>query len=68
MIFNALFKSKTAQKAEDSADPWEISEKPIYDNEADHRETMQIIEDILTKLDEIKLLVDEMKNEDDKDI
>ena len=68
MIFNALFKWKTTQKAEDPTDSWEYSEKPIYDHEADHRETMQIIEDILTKLDEIKLLVDEMKNEDNKDV
>jgi hypothetical protein len=68
MIFKSLFKWKTAQKADDHADAWEILEKPIYDHEADHRETMQIIEDILTKLDEIKLLVDEMKNEDNKDV
>ena len=61
MIFNTLFKWKTTQKTEDPTDAWEISEKPIYDHEADHRETMQIIEDILTKLDEIKILVDEMK-------
>jgi hypothetical protein len=64
MIFNALFKWKTAQKADDRADAWEILEKPIYDHEADHRETMQIIEDILTKLDEIKILIDEMKEKD----
>ena len=63
MIFNALFKSKN-QKADDRADAWEILEKPIYDREAEHRETMQIIEDILTKLDEIKILIDEMKEKD----
>jgi hypothetical protein len=67
MIFNALFKSKK-QKAGDYADSWEVLEKPIYDREAEHRETMEIIEDILTKLDEIKLLVEEMKNEDNKDV
>jgi hypothetical protein len=64
MIFNALFKWKTVQKAKDPTDAWEISEKPIYDHEADHRETMQIIEDILRKLDEIKVLIDEMKEEE----
>lgn len=47
---------------------WEIAEKPVIDYEAEHRETMEIIEDILTKLDEIKLLVDEMKNEDNKNV
>ena len=41
--------------------PWEFAEKPVIDLEAQHRETMEIIEDILRKLDEIKLLVDEMK-------
>lgn len=63
MIFNALFKSKK-QKADDYADSWENLEKPIYDREAEHRETMQIIEDILRKLDEIKILIDEMKKND----
>ena len=48
--------------------PWEFAEKPIVDLDAQHRETMEIIEDILRKLNEIKLLVDEMKNEDDKDV
>lgn len=48
---------------------WEYSEKPVLvDYEAEHRETMEIIEDILRKLDEIKVLIDEMKNEDDKNI
>lgn len=63
MIFNALFKWKK-QKADDYADFWESLEKPIYDREAEHRETMQIIEDILRKLDEIKILIDEMKKND----
>jgi hypothetical protein len=67
MIFNALFKSKN-QKADDRADAWEILEKPISDREAEQRETMEIIEDLLTKLDEINVLIDEMKNEDNKDV
>ena len=48
--------------------PWEIAEKPVIDYEAEHRETMEIIEDILLKLDEIKILISEIKNEDDKDV
>jgi hypothetical protein len=45
--------------------PWEFAEKPmLIDYEAQHRETMDIIEDILRKLDEIKILVDEMKEEE----
>lgn len=42
---------------------YEYSEKPYYDKE--HRETMAIIEDIMVKLDEIKLLVEEMKKDED---
>jgi hypothetical protein len=61
MIFN-WFKPRP-YKLQYPTPTWEYSEKPIYDHEADHRETMQIIEDILKKLDEIKILVDEMKNE-----
>lgn len=64
MIFNWF--TPRPYKLQDPVLAWEYSEKPIYDHEADHRETMQIIEDILKKLDEIKILVDEMKNEDDK--
>ena len=49
-------------------DSWEIAEKPMIDYNETHRETMEIIEDILIKLDEIKVLIDEMKNEDNKDV
>lgn len=42
-------------------DTWEIAEKPVVDYEKEHRDTMEIIEDILKNLDEIKVLVDEMK-------
>ena len=45
-------------------DTWEIAEKPVIDYEAEHRETMAIMEDILKKLDEIKILVDEMKEKE----
>ena len=46
---------------------WEYSEAPYYNKE--HEETMAIIEDIIAKLDEIKLLVEEMKkDEDNKDV
>lgn len=41
---------------------WEYSEQPIYEKE--HRETMAIIEDILVRLDEIKVLIDEMKDKE----
>lgn len=67
MIFNALFKWKK-EDTSDQVETWEVSEEPIYDYEAGHRETMEIIEDILRKLDEIKVLIDEMKNEDNKDV
>jgi len=50
------------RKLQEPKPMWEYAEEPYYDKE--HRETMQIIEDILAKLDEIKLLVDEIKNED----
>ena len=42
---------------------YEYSEKPVYDYEEGHRETMAIIHDIQEKLDEIKVLIDEMKND-----
>lgn len=41
---------------------WEYSEEPYYNKE--HRETMAIIEDIMVKLDEIKVLIEEMKEEE----
>jgi hypothetical protein len=43
---------------------YEYSEAPYYNKE--HEETMAIIEDILAKLDEIKALVEEMKEEEKK--
>ena len=67
MIFD-WFKSKPRKLAE-SKPMWEYSEKPVYnykvihrhDHEKAHKETMTIINDILVKLDELKTLVDEMK-------
>lgn len=43
---------------------WENAEKPAIDLEAQHRETMEIIEDILRKLDEIEVLIGEMKEKE----
>lgn len=43
---------------------WENIEKPVYN--AEYEETTKIIQDILDKLDEIKLLIDELKK-DSKD-
>jgi hypothetical protein len=60
---NILFWKRGKPKAQEQS-PWEIAEKPAIDLEAQHRETMEIIEDILRKLDEIKILVDEMKEEE----
>lgn len=49
------------EKAQEQ-DSWEFAEKPtLITYSQEHRETMAIIEEILNKLDEIKLLVDEMK-------
>jgi hypothetical protein len=64
MIFD-WFKPKPYKLSEPKP-MWEYSEAPYYNKE--HEETMAIIEDILAKLDEIKLLVEEMKNEDNKDV
>lgn len=64
---NILFWKRSKSQVQEQ-DTWEIAEKPVIDYEADHRETMAIIEDILRKLDEIKVLIDEMKNEDNKDV
>jgi len=43
---------------------WEYSEEPKYVKE--HRETKAIIEDILVKIDEIKAIVNEMKEKEIK--
>ena len=53
---------KWGKKEAQEQSPWEFAENPtLIDYEAEHRETMAIIEDILNKLDEIKVLIDEMK-------
>jgi hypothetical protein len=62
MIFD-WFKSKP-YKLSDPKPMWEYSEAPVYNKE--HTETMAIIEDILAKLDEIKVLIEEMKEEEKK--
>lgn len=60
---------KWAKEKAQEHDTWEFGERPtLIDYEAEHRETMEIIEDILQKLDEIKVLIDEMKNENNKDV
>jgi hypothetical protein len=67
MIFG-WFRSKSLRPIS-PRDLWEFEHDitPYYN--AEHEETMAIIEDILTKLDEIKLLVEEMKkDEDSKDV
>jgi hypothetical protein len=64
MIFD-WFKPKP-YKLSEPKHMWEYSEAPYYDKE--RAETMAIIQDILNKLDEIKVLVEEMKNEDNKDV
>ena len=43
---------------------WVFSENPIYEKE--HLESKQVIEDIMTKLDEIKVLVVEMREKKGK--
>lgn len=65
-MFNWLFPKTKVKLLEQPM--WEYSEKPVIDYEAEHRETMAICEDILIKLDEIRALIDEMKNEDKKDV
>lgn len=47
---------------------WEYSEKPTVDHEAESRETKEIIQEIRVALKEIETLLDEMKNEDDKNV
>lgn len=53
---------KLFNRSAERESPWEYAEEPIYEKE--HRETMAIIEDILAKIDEIKMLVDEIKDKD----
>jgi hypothetical protein len=60
MIFD-WFKPKPYKLSEPKP-TWEYSEEPIYHKE--HRETMEIIQDILDKLDEIKVLIGEVKKND----
>ena len=60
MIFDwEWFKTRKLQEPKPL---WEYSEEPYYNKE--HRETMAIIEDIMVKLDEIKALVEEMKEDE----
>lgn len=58
MIFN-WFKKK--QDANDLLEI-DLGQKPVYNEE--ELEFKRLIDDILTKLDEIKVLVDEMKQEE----
>lgn len=60
---NILFWKRSKAEAQDQP-TWDHAENPVVDFDAQHRETMEIIEDILRKLDEIKILIDEMKEED----
>jgi hypothetical protein len=61
-----IFEWFKPRKLQEPKPMWEYSEAPYYNKE--HEETMAIIEDILAKLDEIKVLVEEMRNEDSKDV
>jgi hypothetical protein len=64
MIFD-WFKPHTPKLSEPKP-MWEYSEAPYYNKE--HKETMAItVQDILDKLDEIKVLVEEMKEDEKKD-
>ena len=60
MIFNWL-KARNANVSEPEQ-TWVFSENPIYEKE--HLESKQVIEDIMTKLDEIKVLVVEMREKE----
>lgn len=65
-MFDWLFGPKKIE-LKDPKPMWEYSEKPVLiDYEKEHRETMAIMEDILNKLDEIKILVDEMKEKENE--
>ncbi len=61
MIFGWLMPKYTLPEQEPS---WEFSEEPYYNKE--HRETMEIINDILAKLDEIKIIIGEMKEKENE--
>ena len=61
MIFN-WFKPRKTKLQERPM--WEYSEKPYYEKE--HEETKEIVADILNKLNEIKILVEEMKANEKK--
>jgi hypothetical protein len=63
-MFDWLF-PKSKLKLKDPTPTWEYSEKPVLvDYEKEHRETMAIMEDILKHLDELKILVDELKTKE----
>ena len=65
---NILFWKRSKAESQEQ-NTWEVAEKPIVTNyHEDYIETKQIIEDILKKLDEIKVLIDEIKNEDNKNV
>jgi hypothetical protein len=61
MIFG-WFRSKSLRPIS-PRDLWEYEHEPYYNKE--HEETMAIIQDILDKLDEIKVLIEEMKADED---
>lgn len=58
-MIRAWWKKRQKDVAEQSE--WEYSEKPIYN--AEHEETMRIIEEIHAKLDEIRIIVNEMRDD-----
>lgn len=59
-MFN-FFRKKL--ETEDSLNnDWEMAESPVVQYD-DKREFDELVEDIMTKLDQIKTLVEEMKNE-----
>jgi hypothetical protein len=49
-------------KIQEPKSMWEYSEKPVFKKE--HRETTEICSDILKKIDELKALVDEIKEKE----
>jgi hypothetical protein len=63
MIFN-WFGPYTKPKLQEPKHMWEWTERPVYNKE--HRETMEIIEDILVKLDELNDLIREMKDKENE--
>jgi hypothetical protein len=62
MIFG-WFKPKCTPQPKPET-PWEFSERPYYNKE--HRETMEIVNDIIAKLDEIKIIIGEMKEKENE--